>query len=247
MTQNLRIDRRSPTPLHAQIEQLLRRLVRSPEYRNGTLLPTEVILAKRLKVSRNTVRAAMARLESEGLLERTPKVGTRAALGRPHISLEQWHSFTREMHQQGIRVENLELSMRREPADRGTAAALQIKQQMPVLVLRRVRGWDGIPVVLTLSCLHPSLGLTGGEDFRRPLYEVIRQCSGVAPAMSREEFSAIAADRELARALRVEPAHPILLRKRVILDSKRNPIEYNLNYYRTDRYTLTLDLAGPAS
>jgi GntR family transcriptional regulator len=247
MTHKLRIDRRRVTPLHAQIEQLLRGLVCSPAYRNGRLLPTEVVLARRLKVSRNTVRAAMARLESEGLLERTPKVGTRAVPGRPHISLEHWHSFTREMQRQGICVENFELALKREPAGAEAAAALGVEPRTAVWLLRRVRGWDGVPVVLALSWLHSRLGVKGTEDFQQPLYEVILRSGGIAPAMSREEFRAIAADRNLSRALRIETGQPVLLRKRVILDSARRPIEYNLNYYRTDRYTLTLDLAGPAS
>ena len=49
-------------PLHAQVERLLRDLIREPAYREGRLLPDEVTLARRLGVSRNTVRAGIARL-----------------------------------------------------------------------------------------------------------------------------------------------------------------------------------------
>jgi GntR family transcriptional regulator len=240
------LDRNSHLPLHAQIEQVLRRLIRRPEYRNGKILPGEVEMATKLKVSRNTLRAAMTRLESEGLLERRPRVGTRVAPGRPHTSLAHWHSFSREMRQQGIEVVNFELSLRREPAPEEVALALSLMPNELVWRLRRVRGWDGRPAVLAVSWLHPSLGIQGDEDFSRPLYEVLAKAAGVTPSISREEISAVAADEMLAGALAVEIGHPILLRRRTIFDRRRRPLEYNHNYYCGDRHRLTLDLRGPA-
>ena len=242
----LALDRSSDVPLHEQIEHLLRRLARRPEYRNGKLLPSEVTLARRLKVSRNTLRAAMSRLEAEGLLQRKTKVGTRVSSSRPHISLQEWYSFTREMRRQGIEVENFELSVEQMRADKQVTDAFGIRQGARVWRLQRVRGWNGVPAVVAVSWLHPSLGVTGREDFTKPLYELIGEAADVVPAVSREQISAIKATGTLARALRIQAGEPVLLRQRVILDSRQRPIEYNLNYYRTDRYTLTLDLARPA-
>lgn len=241
----LKLDRSSPVPLHLQIEQALRRMVQRAEYRNGKLLPTEVSLAEQLQVSRNTLRAAMTRLEAEGLLKRTPKVGTRVERTKPHVSLSQWHSFTEEMRRQGITVENYELALSRAPAGKEVASALGLEATREVWQLRRLRGWAAVPAVLSLSWLHPALGLSGNEDFRLPLYEVIFQACGTTPAVSREEISAIQTDAALAASLAVGVGEPVLLRKRIILDGKGRPIEYNLNYYRTDRYSLTMDLESP--
>jgi len=245
--QSLSLDRSSPTPLHLQIERLLRRMVSTAEYRNGKRFPTEPALAKDLKVSRNTVRAAMSRLESEGLLERKPRVGTRVAPARPHISLAEWYSFSGEMRRQGIEVQNLELSVRHEPADPQVAAALGIEQGTRTWLLHRVRGWEDVPAVVSESWLHPRVGLKGSEDFSRPLYEVIGEAGGAAPAVSREEITAAAAGARISKALHVGQSEPVLVRKRVILDAQGGPIEFNVNYYRTDRYKLTLDLARPAA
>ena len=74
----LRLHHDSPVPLHAQVERLLRELVRRPEYQKGQLLPDEVSLAMRLGVSRGTVRAGISKLVFEGVLERKPGIGTRA-------------------------------------------------------------------------------------------------------------------------------------------------------------------------
>jgi len=238
----LRLDRGGPVPLHRQIERWLRRLIRRPEYRGGRPLPDEVTLARRLGVSRNTLRAGLSPLIYEGLLERTPRVGTRVLRQSVETSLSAWGSFTEEMRRKGIEVENLGISLSRVRADAGTAAALGLEPGTEVWYLRRLRGWGGRPALLACSWLHPGLGIRGDEDFGRSLYEVLREASGAVPAVSREEITAVAADAGLSGALRVRRGTPVLRRTRTVLDRRGRPVEFNRNYYRVDRYTLTLEL-----
>ena len=61
----MKIDHSSPMPLHAQVEALLRDLIKLPIYQAGKFLPKEVDLAKQLGVSRNTIRQATNKLEYE--------------------------------------------------------------------------------------------------------------------------------------------------------------------------------------
>ena len=44
---------------------MLRKLIEQPEYQNGKLLPNEVLIAKKLGISRNTVRQAANKLVHE--------------------------------------------------------------------------------------------------------------------------------------------------------------------------------------
>ena len=64
------LDHKSPVPLRVQVERLLYDLIRKREYRDGALLPDEVTLARKLGVSRGTVRSGISKLVFEGLLER---------------------------------------------------------------------------------------------------------------------------------------------------------------------------------
>lgn len=73
----LKIDHKSTIPLHFQVEELLRKLIELPEYKNGDFLPKEIELAKKLGISRNTIRQATNKLENEGLLIRKKGVGTK--------------------------------------------------------------------------------------------------------------------------------------------------------------------------
>ena len=75
---DFKLNLESPIPLHAQIEDYLRKLIVQDDYKNGEkLLPKEVMLSKRLGVSRNTIRQAINKLVIEGHLERKKGVGTK--------------------------------------------------------------------------------------------------------------------------------------------------------------------------
>ena len=240
------LDRASSVPLHLQIERLLRRLLQSDAFNGGELLPGEVELARSLSVSRNTLRAAMARLEAEGMIRRKRRVGTIVALPPPHSSLQQWYSLTAEMREQGIEVENLALSVERARPTPEVAEGLDLVGNAPIWKLERVRGWGGEPVVIATSWLHPSLGIEGTEDFNQPLYKIVKSLAGVTPHLSREALRATAATGAEADKLRVVPGTPLLLRSRTIYDRRNRPLEQNYNLYLTDRYHLTLELGNPS-
>ena len=66
----MEIDHTSSKPLHIQAEEVLRKLIDKEEYKNGKLLPNEVELSEQLKISRNTLRQAINKIEYEGHLTR---------------------------------------------------------------------------------------------------------------------------------------------------------------------------------
>lgn len=238
----LRIDRRSGLPLHAQIDALLRDLIRQPKYADGSLLPDEVTLARTLGVSRSTLRAGMQKLIYDGLVERRQGHGTRVAKPPLQSGVSEWHSLTGEMRTHGVDVRNYVLNISSVEPNEETRNALQLKGDRKVIQIRRIRGWLDERVVLTVSWLHPRLGIREGQDFDRPLYDVIEEASGVVPTRSLEDITACLADDELATALDVAPGSALLLRKRTTLDANDEPVEFNVNWYRSDIHSLRMDL-----
>lgn len=241
-TPHLRLDPDSDLPLHAQAEQSLRALLALPEHAPGRLLPDEVSLANAMGVSRNTLRAAIARLVSEGRLDRKAGVGTRVVEPRVHSGVGAWQSFTREMESKGVRVETHAMTARMVGVSPGIGARLHLAPGTQALCLDRVRGWDGQRVVSFVSYLHPRLGLTVDDDFNQPLYALIRSRSGVVADQSDDVLTAVGADRRLARILGVKAGTPLLRRARTVLDTRRQPMEYAVVHYRGDRFDLSLTL-----
>jgi GntR family transcriptional regulator len=239
---NLRLNHKSPLPLHAQAEELLRGLIQQPEYRGGGLLPDEVSLSRALGISRNTLRTAIGRLVSEGRLERKAGIGTRMVEPKILSGIGAWHSFTKEMEAKGIKVETYSLDVKLVPSPAEAAQALQIPVETEVLRLDRVRGWDGQPEVDFRSYLHPRLGLTKKENFQQPLYQLIQDRCSIITDESLEEMSAVSADRRLAGRLSVPIGVPLLRRERTVLDTGRRPVEFAVVHYRCERSRLALSL-----
>lgn len=238
----LRIDRRNGMPLHIQIDALLRDLIQHPKYASGALLPDEVGMARQLGVSRSTLRAGMQKLIYEGLVERRQGHGTRVSKPPLQSAVAEWHSLTGEMRSLGIEVHNYDLQLQLVPPSEEAQNVLQLKNDRPVWRVRRLRGWSGERVVLTVSWMHPRLGIKGDEDFSQPLYDVIAKTSGIIAVRSLEEITACTADGDLARDLTVEPGSALLLRQRTTLDANDEPVEFNMNWYRSDVHSLRMDL-----
>lgn len=68
--------------LHAQLYQNLRRLIYTGHWPTNSLVPSEQLIAKHLKISRSTVRLAFQRAELEGLIRRVAGKGTFVAFSR---------------------------------------------------------------------------------------------------------------------------------------------------------------------
>jgi GntR family transcriptional regulator len=237
-----KLDHKSPMPLRAQVEQLLREMIQKPEFANGGLLPDECKLAIQLGVSRGTVRSGISKLVFEGLLQRKAGVGTKVANKHLESGITAWRSFTREMAAKGITVTNYHFNYQLVDAPPSAAQGLQLKPKTKVWRLERVRGWNNQPILYSVSWFHPRLNLKGVEDFNRPLYETLETATGVRPHQAREQFLAVTADARLSKFLRTARKTPLLLRRHQVFDAGSQPIEFSEVYYVSSRFTVTLDL-----
>jgi GntR family transcriptional regulator len=238
----LKIDHKNPLPLHVQVESLLRELIQEPEYQKGKFLPPEVELASKLGISRNTIRQATNKLEIEGLLIRKKGVGTRAADKTLTTNLDQWHGFTQEMTQKGIVFKNFKIEVDWVNAEPKIAAFFGISENTNILCLSRLRGDDEGPYVFFKSYFHPRIGLTGKEDFTRPLYDLLEKDFYVIPSLSKERIKARLASSVTAKQLKIHNGDPVLVRERYVLDPGDRPIEYNIGFYKADKFTYAIDI-----
>ncbi|NQD70117.1 GntR family transcriptional regulator [Sphingobacterium shayense] len=236
------IDHSSTVSLHVQVEQLLRKMVDSSEFSNGKMLPNEIDLARRLAISRTTLRQAINKLVYEGLLIRKKGVGTWVNGNRSLSSKSKnWLSFSQEMAARGIPIRNFELHVSWVTPEDEVANFFDIKKDKKILKLVRLRGTLDGPFVYFVSYFHPRTNLNGEEDFKLPLYEMLEQTHSVVAYKSMEEIGARSADKFLADKLEVDSNSPILFRKRFVYDRADRPIEYNLGYYKADSFTYTVE------
>jgi GntR family transcriptional regulator len=197
-------------------------------------------MASSLGISRNTLRQAINKLVFEGLLIRKKGVGT--IVTKPVDSkAKNWKSFSQEMKTKGINIVNYDIEFKWLVPEIEILQFFGLKAGSKVLKMERLRGEDSGPFVFFISYFHPRIGLTGQEDFNRPLYDIMEEDYSVTVKLSQEEITATAANKEMADKLEMNLGEPILKRKRFVFDPGRRPIEFNIGYYRADSFVYTLE------
>ena len=239
----IKVDHKSYKPLHIQVEELLRKMIKFDKYQNGKMLPNETELASRLGISRNTVRAGIDKLVNEGLLERKRGVGTKVLPKKVcSAKLGSWISYTREMAKQGLKAQTFYSDCSKVIAPKVVVEAFSLSAGVEVFKLERVKGYDNIRVLHTVSYFHPRIGLTEKEDFTRPLYDILENEYHVIADNSLEKILAVSADKYLAEMLNVETGFPLLCRERLVTDPGGRFIEFNIHHHRSDKYAYTVDI-----
>lgn len=235
------LNHNSPVPLHIQIEEQLRIAIKSEEYQKGVKLPNEMDLSKQLGISRSTLRQSINKLVFDGLLMRKKGVGTFVKKTSVSSKAQNWLSFSQEMKALGIETKNYELHLSWVKPTEELCLFFDIKNDVKVLKLERLRGNNEFPFVYFISYFNPRIGLSGNEDFSRPLYDILGQDYNSIAKLSKEEISAISADAMLAEKLELKTGEPILKRKRFVFDPGSRPLEWNVGYYKADSFTYTLE------
>ncbi|MDZ7720753.1 MAG: GntR family transcriptional regulator [Balneolaceae bacterium] len=236
----MKIDQSSGVPLYKQIENYIREEIASGKFDDGSFLPREEKLANKFGVSRNTVRQGIVSLVNDGILKRTPGKGTVLAERTITTKLSEWHSFRNEMKKKGIRVKDYFINTEFEIAPQEAYQKLEVSKDIKLFKLERLRGDQLAPFVYFVSWFHPRTQLDENEDYTSSLYSILEKKHSVIPSYSEEELDAIEADERIAEYLQIEKRKPILFRKRLVLDAGERPIEFNVGYYRSDKFTYSI-------
>ena len=239
----MKLNPNSEKPLHIQAEEVVRELIELEEYKNGKLLPNEILLSEQLNISRNTLRQAINKLVFEGLLVRKKGYGTKVLRKGITGGVKNWLSFSQEMKMLGVEIKNFELHVcfRKPSEEIRSFFNISSENENKCLVLERVRGNKEYPFVYFISYFNPEIPLTGDEDFTQPLYGVLENNYNIIVKTSKEEISARLAGETIADKLDIKSSDPILIRKRFVYDIHGVPIEYNIGYYRADSFAYTIE------
>ncbi|RIQ18402.1 GntR family transcriptional regulator [Jiangella rhizosphaerae] len=228
-------------PLYERIEKRLR--ARADAAADGDPFPSEQRLAREFGVARMTVRQALARLERDGRLERVPGRGTfvRApAAVRPVGTLLSFHD---QMVAAGRTPRSRLVDAGLRPATADEAAALSPgvpAGDVTVVGITRVRLADDVPVAVERAAFPATLGALLDADLESgSLHSALRRL-GLRPTLGSSVLSARTAGDDAA-ALGVEPATPMLVETRTILDQHGTPLEYTASSYVAERYALKVD------
>jgi GntR family transcriptional regulator len=231
----------SPTfsPLYQQIKALITQGLESGEWKPGEMIPSEVELAARYKVSQGTVRKAIDELAADNLLVRRQGKGTFVAT---HNEDRVQFRFLRLLPEDGDlhpHVSRL-LECRRLRAPAEIARQLDLKPADPVVCIKRLLQFDGETTVFDEIWLPGAVfrGLTAERlaDYKGPLYAMFETEFGTRMIRASEKIRAVGADDAVAELLGVAVGSPLLSVERVSYTYGDRPVEVRRGWYVTNGY-----------
>jgi GntR family transcriptional regulator len=237
----------SPTfsPLYQQIKALITQSLQSGEWKPGEMIPSEVELANRYKVSQGTVRKAIDELAAENLVMRRQGKGTFVAThheARAHIRFLRLRPDEGQPSYPASTF--IEVKRLRAPAD--VARLLDLKSGDAVIYIKRVQSFDAVPTIVEELWLPGAIfkGLTAERlsEYKGPMYGLFESEFGTRMIRAEEKVKAVCAGAEDAGLLKVEPGTPLLSAERVSFTYGDKPVELRRGLYLTDRHHYQNDL-----
>ena len=238
--------------LYRQIAHLVRQHISHNDLRPGDRLPSEPVLSHQLRVSRATVAKALELLVSEGLVTRAQGRGT--FVSQPPLArvLPELTGFTEHVRSLGRSSGQLLVSYEIDVGGGQDPLVAVFDEDVPVVVVRRLRLVDGHPVGIHRTVLEAELAERIGFTAKRltsggvSLYELLAT-HGVELSTAEEHLRAICADREEASLLNVEVGTALMHVRRLSRDAFGRFVEAVDALYVGALYDYRIELAAGRS
>lgn len=239
---------KSPTfsPLYQQIKALIMQGLQSGEWKPGELIPSEMDLAVRFKVSQGTVRKAVDELSSENLLVRRQGKGTFVATHHePHVQFR----FLRLKPDSGepSYPQTRIVELKRLRATSELAQILDIRPGDPVIYFYRLQSFDGIPTMLDEIWLPGTTfkGLSAKrlEDHTGSMYSLFESEFNTRMIRAEEKIRAVAADERASGLLNIAGNSPLLCVERIAYTYSDQPVEFRRGLYVTEHFHYSNELS----
>ena len=224
-------------PLYDQIKVLLTQSLIGGEWRPGELIPSEIELAGRFKVSQGTVRKAIDSLASENILIRRQGKGTYVATHDAEVIKLRFLRLTAANGQKEV-LQNEFISCVKNKADTDVAKVLDVKASAATIEVKRLLSFSGRPLIYDhiIVPAAPFKGLNSAtvEASNGSMYSMYESQFGVRMVRAEERLKAVAATKEVAEALGLSIGFPLLSIERVSFTYGDKPMEWRHGLCLTD-------------
>jgi DNA-binding GntR family transcriptional regulator len=228
------------------VARALQNQIAGGEYPIGSLLPTEIDLAKRHGVSRQTIRQAVQQLRQQKLLSAKKGVGTRVETRHPHrayyFALESLTQIFQFASEAALHVhEEKEIQARGALANK--LACRPGRSWLRIAGTRQVAG-DPVPICWTEAYIdgrYASL-LRGTKIHQSAIFSSIERHFGETVTEVKQEIIATVLNRDLAARLLAREGSPALIITRRYFGAGQRLIEMSINVHPSDRFSYAISL-----
>lgn len=244
-SQSTPLDRNSPLPLWAQLEQSLRQRLEGGEFDEG-FFPTDQELTTEYQVSRHTVREAVRHLNKTGLLKRERGRGTVVNRAEFEQSMGTLYSLFQSVESTGVEQTSEVLTLE-TVTDTVAASQLGVPEDTELLLLARLRLAGGQPLAVDRAWLAEGTveSFSNIDWGRTALYTELAKLGHRVPNQGWERLTPIiptSADRKLLDLRKSDAA--FFLERLGKRDGE--PVEWRTTTVRGDRFRFVSDWTAGA-
>lgn len=198
-------------------------------------LPSEPELARRMGVSRATLREAMRSFEGQGMIRRRQGVGTFVIGKVPTLDagLEVLESIETMAQRKDLAVKMGELDIKQVHADSVQAKALQVAAKTPLTQVARVIYTDSHPIAYLIDILPTDILNTSEVlgSFSGSVLDLLLRNSKLRLSQSKTDIRAIGATQAVARAMQIQREDVLLHFVAYLYDKTGRIVDYSLSYF----------------
>lgn len=232
----------SPIPRNVQLAELFRQRIARGVWRIGEKLPTRDALMEEFGVSRVTIRQALDRLASEGLIESERGSGTTVT---GEVRSDKWfhlETTLEDLHRTYLDIKP-QIRNLSEDAESPRLAPEDGKPAARYRHIRRTHARDGVPYCAISIYLDERIFRLAPRRFRNQIViSVLRDLAAVTVAKARQTLTIGVADVETATLLGVAANVPVAEVRRVFTDTEGRVIYLAEVTYRGEAIRLEMEL-----
>ena len=238
----LREARAEHGPLFEAIGATLKREIASGRFAGADVLPGERELSEILRVSRTTLRRAIAGLVEEGVLFHRHGAGTFVRRKAPHVeqALSRLTSFTEDMRSRGFAASSREIERGVFLPTPEEAMMLGVSPRDSVFRLARLRLADGVPMAMERAAV-PARFIADAAHVGKSLYAAL-EAEGWRPVRALQRLRAVVLGAVDAALLDVPEGSAALDIHRIAYLADGRCVEYTRSFYRSDTYDFVAEL-----
>lgn len=232
--------------LYYQLKDIISEKIDNKEWLQGEQIPTENELCKQYKVSRITVRQALAELEKEGRLVRKQGMGTFVSFNKIEQDLVSFYSFSEIFKKMGLTARNEIIGFSTINSSEDISKKFKLNDcNSKVHFMKRLRFAGDILFAIERTWLpaylFPNINMHNLEE--KALYDIMRDEYKIIPDSAHESFGAISINKNQAKLFDIREYDAALDIQRITY-SGQIPIEYTVSVVRGDKFRFHINLGN---
>ena len=234
------LNKSSSVALYQQLVDEIKEMISSGKLSEGDRIMTELELSRNYDISRITVRKAIEILVEEGILIKKQGIGTFVAGKRLTRNMGVFMGFSQSCEANGQKPGTKLLSASLTNPVGSDEKTLGLAENEKVIVLRRLRLIDDVPVILEENHFSQKYAFLLGENLERSLYEILEE-HGVKAVGGKRKVSVCYASADEAELLGIREGTALLLMKDIGANPEGQIIHTCKSLIYPERYELVIN------